>query len=66
MHKNKQVDLERVIWAKVLEFDANDAEALAGLGLKLFAGRLMTREQIDAAKARATERSRPPRPGVPS
>ena len=52
-HKNQQLDAERVHWAKVLEFDSNDAEALSGLGLRLFAGRLMTRKQIDEAKARA-------------
>ena len=56
----------RVHWAKVLEFDASDAEALKGLGLRLFAGRLMTRQQIAEAKEKVETRSRRRKAGVPN
>ncbi len=57
-HKNQLPDEERVHWAKVLEFERGDAEALAALGLKLHEGRWLTRAQIDAEKQRAGERLR--------
>ena len=57
-HKNQLADEERVHWAKVLEFERGDAEALAALGLKLHEGRWLTRAQIDAQKQRAGERLR--------
>ncbi len=53
--KNKLTDEARIHWAKVLEFDANDAEALSALGLQLYNGRLLTREQIEQAKHKAGE-----------
>ena len=57
-HKNKLVDEERIHWAKVLEFESGDAEALAALGLQLYDGRLLTRQQIEQEKQRAGERLR--------
>ncbi len=57
-HKNQLPDEERVHWAKVMEFERGDAEALAALGLKLHEGRWLTRAQIDAEKQRAGERLR--------
>ncbi len=54
-HKNKLVTEERIHWAKALEFDSNDADALAGLGLQLYNGQLLTREQIEQAKVQAGE-----------
>ncbi|MEX0677899.1 MAG: polymorphic toxin-type HINT domain-containing protein [Pirellulales bacterium] len=56
--KNRLNDEERVHWAKVLEFNSQDAEALAALGLQLYEGRLMTRAQIEKAKVAAGERMR--------
>jgi hypothetical protein len=56
--KNKLVDEERIHWAKVLEFESGDAEALAALGLQLYDGRLLTRQQIEQEKQRAGERLR--------
>jgi hypothetical protein len=53
--KNKLTDEARIHWAKVLEFDANDAEALNALGLQLYNGRLLTREQIEQEKHKAGE-----------
>jgi hypothetical protein len=53
--KNKLVAEERIHWAKALEFDPSDGDALAGLGLQLHNGRLLTREQIEQAKVRAGE-----------
>ncbi len=53
--KNKLNDEARIHWAKVLEFDANDSEALSALGLQLYNGRLLTREQIEQAKHKAGE-----------
>lgn len=64
-HKNQLPDEERVHWAKVLEFERGDAEALAALGLKLHEGRWLTRAQIDAEKQRAGERLRAARKWQP-
>jgi hypothetical protein len=54
-HKNKLADEERIHWVKVLEFEPNDAEALAALGLQWHQGRLLTRPQIEQAKKAAAE-----------
>ncbi len=56
--KNKLKDEERIHWAKVLEFEPADEEALSALGLQLYEGRLMTREQIQLAKKQAGEQRR--------
>ncbi len=53
--KHKLADEARIHWAKVLEFDPQDAEALAALGLELYNGRLLTKQQIIAAKKQAGE-----------
>jgi hypothetical protein len=57
-HKHKLPDEERVHWAKVLEFDPRDAEAISGLGLELYNGRLLTHKQIGEEKERAGEQLR--------
>jgi Pretoxin HINT domain len=57
-HKHQLPDEERVHWAKVLEFDPRDAEAMSGLGLELYKGRLLTRQQIGEEKERAGEQLR--------
>lgn len=57
-HKHKLPDEARIHWAKVLEFDPSDAEALAALGLQLYNGRLLTRKQIEQEKQRAGEQLR--------
>ncbi len=55
--KKRQLSEEsRIHWAKVLEFDPADAEALAALGLQLYEGRLLTKEQIVEAKQQAVQR----------
>ncbi len=54
-HKNKLVDEERIHWAKVLEYEPGNTEALAALGLQLYDGRWLTRQQIDGEKQRAGE-----------
>ncbi len=55
--KKRQLSEEsRIHWAKVLEFDPADAEALAALGLQLHEGRLLTKEQIVEAKQQASQR----------
>ncbi|MGD9720767.1 MAG: polymorphic toxin-type HINT domain-containing protein [Pirellulales bacterium] len=54
--KNRLNDEERIHWAKVLEFDSQDAEALTALGLQLYEGRLLNKQQIAAAKQQAGER----------
>lgn len=54
--KNRLLEEERVHWAHVLEFNPQDAEALAGLGLEWHAGRLLTRAQIQAEKQAKGER----------
>ena len=46
----------RVHWAKLLEFQPQDAEALSALGLQWHMGRLMTRSQIEAERQAAGER----------
>ncbi len=56
--KHKLPDEERIHWAKVLEFDQNDAEALKGLGLQLVDGRLLTRKQIEQENKRTGEQLR--------
>ncbi len=56
--RNKLSSEERVHWAKVLEFEPNDAEALAALGLQLYDGRLLTHQQIEQAKKNAGEQLR--------
>lgn len=57
-HKNKLSDEERVHWAKVLEFEHSDAEALEALGLQLYNGRLLTKTQIEQEKKQAGEARR--------
>jgi hypothetical protein len=64
-HKNQLLDEERVHWAKVMEFERGDAEALAALGLQLYDGRWLTRAQIDAEKQRAGDRLRAARKWQP-
>lgn len=54
--KNGLVDEARVHWAKVLEFDPADAGALAALGLQLYEGQLLNKQQIVEAKKQAGER----------
>ena len=54
-HKQRLLDEEKVHWAKVLEFDASDEEALAGLKLHLYEGQLLTKGQIDEAKRRVEQ-----------
>ncbi len=56
--KNKLAAEERIHWAKVLEFDRNDAEAITGLGLQWHEGRLLTRSQIEQAKVRTGDQLR--------
>jgi hypothetical protein len=54
-HKNRLVDEARIHWAKVLEFERDDAEAIAALGLQLYNGRLLTKSQIDQEKKQAAD-----------
>jgi hypothetical protein len=56
--RNKLADLERIHWAKVLRFEPGDSEAIAGLGLQLYQGQLLTRQQIEQEKKSAGERMR--------
>ena len=56
--KNRLNDEQRIHWAQVLEFNVQDAEALAALGLQLYEGRLLTKGQIVEAKRQAGERLR--------
>ncbi len=51
-HKNQLLDEERVHWAKVMEFERGDAEALAALGLQLYDGRWLTRADRRGEAAR--------------
>ncbi len=51
-------DEERIHWAKVLEFNRQDAEALAALGLEFYGGQLLTRQQIIETKRQASEQLR--------
>jgi len=55
---NKQhlKDEARIHWAKALEFDPQDAEALAGLNVEFYQGQLLTKSQMIEAKKRAGER----------
>jgi hypothetical protein len=48
----------RVHWKKVLDFEPNDSEAIAALGLEFYEGRLLTKEQVAAQKREAGERKR--------
>ena len=63
--KNKLADQERVHWQKVLQLQPDNAEAIQRLGLKPFAGLLMSQDQIKQVKAelqslaKATDRWRP-------
>lgn len=54
--KQKLADEERIHWAKALEYDAQDAEAIKGLGLQQYQGRLLTARQIETEKRRLGER----------
>ena len=54
--KHKLTDEERIHWAKALEFDPQDAEALAGLNVEFYQGQLLTKSQLIEAKKRAGER----------
>jgi hypothetical protein len=53
--KNGLADEARVHWAKVLEFNPQDADAIASLGLQLHEGQLLTKQQIATAKKLAGE-----------
>ncbi|MEX2112210.1 MAG: polymorphic toxin-type HINT domain-containing protein [Pirellulales bacterium] len=55
--KNRLVDEARIHWAKVLEFDPQDADAIAGLGLQVHNGVLLTRQQIADARRAAKDRA---------
>jgi hypothetical protein len=48
--KNRLPDQATIHWAKVLEFEPNDAEAIGALGLQWYEGRLMTRQQVTRTK----------------
>ncbi len=56
--KNKLPAEARVHWAKLLEFEPQNAEALTALGLEWYEGRLMTRSQIVAERGQAAERNK--------
>jgi hypothetical protein len=56
--KHKLSDQARIHWAKALEFDPQDAEALAGLGVEFYQGQLLTKPQMIEAKKRASERAK--------
>ena len=47
---NDMPDRERMHWRNVLAVDSNNSEALKGLKLRNFRGRLMTKEQIESFK----------------
>ncbi len=53
--KNRLDDERRIHWARVLEFDPQDAEALEALGLQIYEGRLLTQRQIAEAKQEARD-----------
>jgi hypothetical protein len=55
--KNQLTDEGRIHWAKVLEFDPADAEAISALGLLPYEGQLLTRGQIDELKQQAGKRT---------
>ena len=56
--KNKLGAEERIHWAKVLEFEPNNDEALNALGLQVYEGQLLTKQQIEQKKHEAGERQR--------
>lgn len=56
--KSHLLDEARIHWAKVLEFNPQDAEAIQGLGLQPYKGRLLTKNQIAEARHQADERQR--------
>jgi hypothetical protein len=56
--KNNLLDEERVHWAKVLEFEHNDAEAMSALGVHLYRGRLLTQRQIEESQKQEAARAR--------
>ncbi len=64
-HSHHLPDQERVHWAKVLEFDASDSEALAGLKLQFYEGQLLTKAQIEQAKKQALEQKQATRTWQP-
>ncbi len=53
--KHKLAEEERIHWAKVLQFEPDDAEAIAGLRLHLFEDRLLTHQQIEDLKKHRSE-----------
>ena len=63
--KNKLADEERVHWQIVLQLQPGNAEAIQGLGLKPYAGMLLTQSQIQQVKiqvqklGKAVDRWRP-------
>ena len=57
-HRNKLPEQERVHWAKVFEFEPDDTESLAALGLRLHGGRLLTQQQIEVVQQKAGEQRR--------
>ncbi len=52
-HDSKLIDLERVHWVKVLEFESTDEQALSALDLQWHDGYLLTHPQIERATAAA-------------
>ena len=63
--KNKLADEERVHWQIVLQLQPGNPEAIQGLGLKPYAGMLLTQSQIQQVKVqvqklgKAVDRWRP-------
>jgi hypothetical protein len=57
-NKNGLPEEERVHWAKVLEFEPMDPEAIERMGLKLVGGRLLSRGQIENERELAAEARR--------
>ena len=56
--KHKFTDEARIHWAKVLEFDRQDAEALTALGIEFYQGKLLTKSQLIEARKNAMERAK--------
>jgi hypothetical protein len=54
-HKNKLFEQARLHWLKVLEFEPTDQQALSGLGVQWYEGRLLTAAQIEQGKKAAVE-----------
>jgi hypothetical protein len=52
---NKLIDLERVHWVKVLEFESTDEQALSALDLQWHDGYLLTHPQIERATTAALD-----------